>query len=176
MKRDEALKQVERGLEELNEALAAGQSERLTRYLEVMAKFHRYSFGNVMLILTQRPDATQVAGFHRWKELGRHVKKGASGIGILAPLVYKKQDEDAGDDEKVVRGFKIVHVFDVSDTDGEELPEFATVEGEPGDNLARIEQLIRDSHVELLYKPLPLGTLGRCAEGTITISPDISDA
>ena len=94
MNRDEALKKADEGIAALHEALGQGRSEQLERYLAVMSHFHRYSFGNVMLILMQNPDATHVAGFRKWKELGRHVKKGEKGIGILAPLRRKEKVED----------------------------------------------------------------------------------
>ena len=70
MKRDEATKLAEQGLADLNTALQQGASDTLVRYLDVLARFHHYSFGNVMLIASQKPDATQVAGFHTWKKLG----------------------------------------------------------------------------------------------------------
>lgn len=73
-------------LRQLCEALSAGKSETLKRYLSAMAKFHRYSFGNQLLIAFQRPDATHVAGFKRWKKLGRYVKAGEKGIIIIAPM------------------------------------------------------------------------------------------
>ena len=87
MKRDEAMKLAERGLAELNTALQQGASETLVRYLDVLARFHRYSFGNVMLIASQKPDAMRVAGFHTWRKLGRWVKKDEQGIAIFAPMV-----------------------------------------------------------------------------------------
>ena len=179
MKRDDAKQLVTDGLAELNQALASGTSETLTRYLAVMSRFYRYSFGNVMLILMQREDATHVAGFHKWKELGRHVRKGEKGIAIFAPCRYKRNVEgDNGEDEEVhdIRGFKVVHVWDVSQTEGEELPEFARVNGEAGENLARLEHVIRDAGVELEYGPLPLGTDGACSPEKITVRPELSDS
>ena len=87
MKREEAAKLAQQAITDLNTALQQGTSETLTRYLNVLARFHHYSFGNVMLIASQKPDATQVAGFHTWRKLGRWVKKGEHGITILAPMV-----------------------------------------------------------------------------------------
>ena len=101
MKRDDAKQLVAQGIAQLNDALAAGQSETLQRYLAVMGRFHRYSFGNVMLILMAKEDATHVAGFHKWKELGRQVRKGEKGIPILAPCRYKRKAGDKqGDDDE----------------------------------------------------------------------------
>ena len=175
MKRDDALMKVDEGLAELSNALSAGHSVRLTRYLEVMSRFHRYSFGNVMLILCQFPEATHVAGFSKWKKLGRHVTKGESGIGILAPLTYKTTDDD-GEEARTIRGFKVVHVFDVTQTEGEDLPDLATVTGDSGDNVQRIEQVIRDQNIELCYEPLPRGALGQSSDGTITVVPELEEA
>ena len=100
-------------------------SEGWARWLEFQDRFHRYSFGNALLIARQRPDATQVAGFHKWLELGRHVRKGEHGIRILAPCVVKvdSDDPDGSEAERRVVGFRVATVFDVTQTDGEDLPE-----------------------------------------------------
>ena len=102
-------------------------SEAWVQWLDAQRRFHRYSFGNTLLIALQRPDATQVAGFHTWLRLGRHVRKGEKGIAILAPVVrrFKVTDEATGE-ENVVMGapsaFRVTYVFDLAQTDGEELP------------------------------------------------------
>ena len=103
-------------------------SEEWVRYLDVQSRFHRNSFGNVLLISLQFPDATRVAGFRRWLELGRHVRRGQKGIAILAPVVHrlKVEDEATGEERMIVsapRAFRVVDVFDVSQTDGDDLPE-----------------------------------------------------
>jgi hypothetical protein len=97
MKIEQAKQIATKAIEELSQALEAGHSEKLREYLGAMARFHRYSWHNVMLIASQRPDATHVAGFHTWQQLGRFVKKGAKGIMILAPIVRKENREDASD-------------------------------------------------------------------------------
>ncbi len=100
-------------------------SERWRAHLEVQSRFHHYSFGNVALIGQQRPDATRVAGFRAWQALGRSVRRGERAIWILAPLLATRSlDEDAeeGQGARIVRGFKAVPVFDVSQTDGAPLP------------------------------------------------------
>jgi hypothetical protein len=89
--------------------------------LQTAARFHRYSANNVMLIMMQRPNATRVAGFNAWKTFNRFVRKGEHGIRILAPCVYKVETDDGGE-RHVLRGFKVVTVFDLSQTDGEDLP------------------------------------------------------
>ena len=80
MKRDEAIKLTETALEQLTAALDQGDSETLTAYLKTLSRFHRYSFGNVLLITIQRPDATHVADYTTWQTLGRQVRKGETGI------------------------------------------------------------------------------------------------
>jgi hypothetical protein len=100
-------------------------SETFRAYLDVQAKFHRYSWHNSLLILSQRPSASRVAGFQTWKKLARHVRKGERGIAIFAPCPFTKERENVQTGEtETVSGmfFKVVHVFDVAQTDGEELP------------------------------------------------------
>lgn len=94
MKREEVSELVDRGLSELNDALANGKSDRLKDYLAIMARFPKYSFNNAMLIYLQAPDSSLVQGFHAWRKLGRTVIKGQKGIGIIAPLIGRKKDED----------------------------------------------------------------------------------
>jgi hypothetical protein len=77
----------------LQEELKAGRSERLIQYLNAMSRFHSYSWTNSLLIAMQNPEATLVAGFQRWLKQGRYVRKGEKGIGIMAPLVYRKRDD-----------------------------------------------------------------------------------
>ena len=178
MKREEVTDAVQRGIHELGEALAAGKSDRLLAYLAMMARFPKYSFQNCVLIWTQFPEAKLVQGFQAWKKLGRSVKKGEKGIGIIAPMVYRARDEKSDDEpsDKVVRGFKVVHVFDVSQTEGEDLPEFATVVGAPGSHIDAVEQLIRSRDIELMYEPIPGGADGVSKKGTIVIANDLPPA
>lgn len=179
MNKDEAKQLAEKALTELHQALQAGKSETLKRYLAAMGRFHHYSFSNSMLIAIQNPNATHVAGFRRWLQLGRHVRKGEKGIGILAPLVYRKRDEDSAPDENKgssIHGFKVVHVFDISQTDGEELPEFAAISGDPGELLPALEQMVRESGIELQYEELPNGTFGVSRQGRIAITTGLSPA
>ena len=100
-------------------------------YLAAQARFHRYSPRNVMLISRQRPDATHVAGFGTWRSLGRQVRKGERAIAILAPMVVP--DEDG---QRQVRGFRWVNVFDISQTEGGDLP--APVRILDGDDAGRL--------------------------------------
>ncbi len=134
-------------LAELHEQVADGvaalvDSDAWRAMLDTAAKFHTYSLGNVLLIALQAPQATRVAGFRTWRSLGRQVRKGERGIGILAPCTYRKAstiatesasgqatDERGGQAApaggKQLRGFRVVHVFDVAQTDGDPLPDVA---------------------------------------------------
>ena len=103
----------------LIEQLEQGHSEGLTAYLTAMGRFHNYSFGNIMEIARQKPDATRVAGLYAWNQLKRRVKKGEHGIRILAPVIgiRRKKDEDAEKDirtqnQPALVGFRSAYVFD----------------------------------------------------------------
>jgi antirestriction protein ArdC len=115
MTRDEAQKAMDATLSSLT------SDNRWEAYLSVMAKFHRYSVNNSLLIFCQRPDATLVKGYHGWRALGRQVRRGERGIAILAPLVKREIVEERADPEPQVVGFRAVSVFDVAQTDGEPL-------------------------------------------------------
>jgi hypothetical protein len=103
----------------LIEQLEAGHSDALTAYLDAMSRFRSYSFGNVLEIARQKPEASRVAGMYAWNQLGRRVKKGEKGIRILAPIIgiKRKKDEEAEKDitkqnTRVLVGFSNAYVFD----------------------------------------------------------------
>lgn len=109
-------------VEKLTEGIARlTTSDEWQRFLDYQSRFHSYSFGNVLLIAAQCHEATRVAGFRAWQRMNRFVRKGEKAIWILAPMVYKNAEPD-DDDDRVIRGFKYVPVFDISQTDGEDLP------------------------------------------------------
>lgn len=110
------LAQLSAGIEDLT------TSEKWENYLAAQAKFHTYSAGNVMLINWQNPYASRVAGYKTWQALGRQVRKGESSLRILAPLIVK--DKETGETD--CKGFRSVGVFDISQTEGDELPEVAS--------------------------------------------------
>ena len=113
-----------RALEILRENVALIQtSDQWKAALDIRSRFHQYSFNNCMLIALQRPDATLVAGYRKWQEMKRQVRKGERSIAIFAPMLKKVQDEESGEWIKRLIGFKSVGVFDVAQTDGEPLPE-----------------------------------------------------
>lgn len=182
MRKEDAMKLAQDGLSELNEALRQGRSETLVRYLEMLSRFHAYSLHNVILIASQRPDATKVAGFRTWKKFKRFVKKGEHGIAILAPMVSRCKDNehqpasDAGGTARVLHGFRVVHVFDVSQTDGEDMPKFAEIGGEPGEQLAKLEHFVASVGIALRYEEIPSGALGVSRKGEIAVRPDLTPA
>lgn len=104
-------------------------SEAFASYLHMLGRFHSYSFGNVLLIRAQRPEATRVAGYRKWSELGRQVRKGERGIKILVPFKHKAVPaEENGEDDVIIKGFGVGTVFDVAQTDGDPLPDPPEVE------------------------------------------------
>lgn len=124
----DALRKAHDRLQDAISGIVSGDDWK--RMLKVASKFHRYSFNNHLLIFLQRPDATVVAGFNRWKSLGRFVKKGEKGIAIFAPCKYRtKVETDDGDEATLqqIRGFRVVHVFDISQTEGDDLPDLDAV-------------------------------------------------
>ncbi len=169
---------TDQALSTLLHTLAGGHSQALTAYLRMMSRFHRYSWANVLLIFTQRPTATHVAGFHAWLKLRRHVRKGERGIVILAPMVGRKRSDGdlTEDSETRIFGFRAAHVFDVSQTDGEPLAEFPTVSGDPKDHSVRIKRFIADHAIELTYDSRIAPAKGMSSGGKITILPDLSPA
>ena len=160
---------IEQGIQELFE------SEKYMRYLSVMSRFHRYSVNNTMLIYMQKPDATLVAGYNKWKnQFERHVKKGEHGITIIAPTPFKKKIEEQKLDpdtkapmldaegkavmeerEVEIPMFRPVKVFDVSQTDGKPLPELASsLSGNVQNYEAFMEALRRSAPVPLSVEPM----------------------
>lgn len=133
------------GLAKLIEALAkdtdeARQSTLFTSYLRACGMFHNYSWHNCALIWSQKPEATRVAGYQTWKKLGRYVVAGSKGLAIFAPMTFKdkKAAEDGIEQESTRVWFRVVYVFDVSQTDGEALPELPTeCTGSGGESLCR---------------------------------------
>jgi antirestriction protein ArdC len=167
----------------LIEQLEAGHSDALTAYLNAMSRFHNYSFGNVLEIARQMPDATRVAGFWAWKQLGRSVKSGEKGIRILAPIVgvKRKKDEEAEKDitkqnTRVLVGFRNAYVFDVSQTEGVDLPELREMSGDVGENRDRLVSFIEKQGIALTYTEKIAPALGISYGGRIAILPGQSKA
>jgi len=175
MKKEEAKKLGEDALAELANQLAAGKSEELVKFLDAMSSFHDYSWGNCMLIVRQFPSAKLVAGFKAWRKHGRFVKKGEKGICILAPMVGKKED-DSGDEVQAVFGFRAAHVFDISQTDGEEFPDINRVSGEPGEKLLLLHQTVESFGIRISYDECLGGAEGVSKGGEIILLQGLSPA
>ena len=181
MKPDEAITLACQGYEQLAAALREGRSDTLKSYLAVMARFHRYSVGNLLMIHEQFPSATRVAGYRKWQKLGRHVRAGETGIAILAPVVagqkgWQKRIDILGQLGKAIRGYRIAYVFDVSQTEGRPLPEFAQVSGDPGLWLRRLEQVTCNRKTRLHYVESLCGAKGISDRGTICILEGLKPA
>jgi hypothetical protein len=124
---------INSALHSLAEALGRGESKGLKEHLKAFARFSRYSASNALLIVSQCPDATRVEGFKAWQRLGRQVKKGEKGILIRAPFtIHKDEEQGQPGEERTFFGFRAAYVFDVSQTDGEPLPEIGEALGDPG--------------------------------------------
>lgn len=178
MNKDQAKELTEQSLNELIAALNAGKSERLVQYLRCLSHFTRYSIRNLLLISAQRPTATRVAGFHTWRKLNRMIRKGEKGIAILAPLASRKKTDEVpdSDDKNSVVGFRVVHVFDIEQTDGDVLPSLTTASGDPGQALANLETVIQRNGIALYYEELSAGLEGYSAGGKIVINEQLQDA
>ncbi|HTM36090.1 MAG TPA: ArdC family protein [Terriglobales bacterium] len=183
MKVEEINNKTNEAVSYLVKALEAGDSEVLTEYLNAMARFHNYSFGNIMLIARQRPTATQVAGIRTWNSLGRFVKRGEKGIVILAPMVgYRKQAKDAvateipssnaADERKrepQLYGFRAVYVFDVNQTEGKELPVLTEVQGDVSGCRERLVEYVESRNIKLNYSEKIAPAKGMSYGGKITL-------
>ncbi|GAI01075.1 unnamed protein product, partial [marine sediment metagenome] len=166
------LKKLESGVETIH------QSENFRLFLTTLSKFRDYSFGNQILIMLQKPDATRVAGFVMWKDLGRWVKRGEAGIAILAPVLPPRPTCPCG--ARIPKGarfcpecgagveiepevtepryFRIVHVFDIAQTEGKPLPEFdvPVLTGEANEELfAKDMALMQREGVTVSFEPQP---------------------
>lgn len=184
---------LEQGIKELFE------SEKFKEYLTTMSKFYNYSFNNTLLIAMQKPDATLIAGYTSWqRNFDRHVMKGEKGIKILAPAPYKAQEEREKIDpatqkpvldadgkpvtetvEVMCPAFKVVSVFDVSQTVGKELPDIAVDEltGSVENYAAFFDALKQESPVPISFEDIPGGAKGYFshAENRIAIQEGMSE-
>jgi len=176
---------ITQAVEFLIQQLEAGHSEMLAAYLGAMAQFHRYSFGNILQIARQRPDATRVAGLYAWNQLGRRVKKGEKGIQILAPMMGRKLNKPEQNDEEqtaqnskpVLVGFRNVYVFDISQTDGADLPELEhSITGEVGEYRDRLIAFLAQQNIQLEFNEKIAPALGVSYGGRIALLPGQSKA
>lgn len=167
---------------------ALTDSDEWRAMLAMAARFHHYSWRNCLMILAQRPDATRVAGYRTWQGLGRQVRKGEAGIKIWAGFEYTTEDDEHrdanGEPEKVRRtGYKVEHVWDVSQTDGEDLPEVTPelLTGEAPERLwEALAAQVAGRGYELRREAVPGSPNANGAvtpaERTVRVRSDLSDA
>lgn len=174
---ERARQMVESGFQDLVAELKQGKSERFMRYLDFCARFHQYSALNLMLIFSQRPNATFVAGYRRWQELGYQVRNGEKGIAILAPIVYVRkntgEDGEVNEQERMV-GFKVVHVFDASqlvNTPEKPLPTFwDRLPDDKEEVYTLVKSAVEACGIEVQEGKLRLGAQGVSKGGRIVLA------
>jgi DNA primase len=174
-------------LEALHETLVAKTealvtSEGWMEYLKFAARFRQYSLNNTLLILAQMPTATRVASYRKWEEMGRQVRKGEKSLWIFAPMTRKREDKTTGEEKTFVSGFRAVPVFDVSQTDGDPMPEEprpTLLEGEaPEDLFGALISIANDNGYLLRFGPSERGENGYTSpsEKMVQLSDGLSDA
>lgn len=177
---EEITAMLERGVENMIDG------EEYEAYLRFAAKFHQYSANNCMLIFFQKPDATMVAGFKAWQtKFGRNVKKGEKGIKILAPCVHKtvkiEKDANGNDVEREIRfvTYRVTTVFDISQTEGEPVPELCKeLEGTVDRYAEIVERLEKLAPVPVTFERISGGALGyyNHLEKRIAVKEGMSEA
>ena len=178
--KEQAQAKTEQALADLQTGIQAiHSSEEWTAMLNVASKFHQYSFKNLVLIHLQCHEATRVAGYKAWQELGRQVRKGEKGIMILAPCTIKVTENNCGDRPQDIGsyrlvGFRTTTVFDISQTDGEDLPSVTTeLYGDDAGLYDRLKQFAISRDFELTVDPSKAGEGGYCQykkDGSIRIN------
>src|SRR5712664_3346436 len=178
MKSEQIKEITEKATEQLVAALNAGRSEVLAGYLKAIGRFHRYSFHNVLLIASQKPNASYAAGFRTWNQLGRFVKKGEKGIVILAPILLRKPETEMDPQEipASVAGFRPAYVFDVSQTHGQELPHIGIVQGDPRGLGERLRSFAEANGISVEYSSDIAPARGTSSGGRIALLPGQSPA
>ena len=191
MKREDAMKVAEQKLQDLAHALEQGRSQVLEDYLTAVARLHKYSFRNLMLITSQCPEAVHVAGFHTWRSMDRTVKKGESGIAILAPLTRRANKEDRTtanigaradgpetktEDTSDPMGYRVVYVFDISQTEGKDFSPVTPIANSEAHALKELESVYEQMGITLETKTLGWGTDGISQIGRVLIQEGLSEA
>jgi len=180
-------------LADLMERMRQGYSEELNRYLQFAAQFHHYSFGNLLLALSQRSDVTHLAGLRQWNRLGRTVKPGEKGILILAPMQVRRKEkrsfetipldeednegmDEEVEDEKRVTWFKPVYVFDIAQTEGRDLPELIHAQGDATVWRPGLSRAVLDAGIQVETVDVLPGAYGLSSGGKIILLAGLSDA
>ena len=178
MKKDikEITEQLEQGVKDVFE------SDKYKEYLDFMSKFYNYSVNNIILIMYQKPDASLIAGYKAWQtKFKRQVRKGEKGITILAPCPHKIIKEDENGEEKEIRwtSFRAVKVFDVSQTEGEDVPKYIEpLSGDVDGYQELIERLLSASPAPINFEDVEGSALGcyNLLEKRIAIQSGMSEA
>ena len=191
MKREDAMKVAEEKLQELAQALEQGRSQVLDDYLAAVARLHKYSFRNLMLITSQCSEAVHVAGFHTWRSMDRTVKKGESGIAILAPLIRRTSKEDRPaanigvradaqdtktDETSDPMGYRVVYVFDINQTEGKDFSPVTPIPNANAHALNRLEGACEQLGIAVETAKLSWGTHGVSKVGRVLIQEGLSEA
>ena len=175
-------------LDDLANQLEEGKSDELVRFMEIMSRFHHYSYFNQLMILIQRPDAAKVSGLRNWNKLGRKVKKGSRAIKIWAPVFggkyhYHSEDKKTGEvideDRRFLTGFKIVNVFDIADTEGDELPDVRRPIGDAGAYYNHLKDFASTKSIKIEFEDLGdvrFSPGGMSTKGTVIINSELDDS
>ncbi len=163
---------VQDGFASLIQEMQQGHTERYLQYLFFVSRFHRYSPANQMLIYMQKPDATLVAGYRKWQDLGYQVRRGEHSIAILAPIFRKVRDIDANGQEVEVErlaGFKTASVFDASQLVNPPDEFWARREDDAERQYALVHRAVEASHIQIEEVPMPRDRQGESKGGLIRI-------
>lgn len=181
--KDRAERIIEEATRKLATELDAGRSEALHQYLAAMGRFHRYSWTNSLLIQTQRPSATRVAGYHTWRDLGRSVRRGEKGIVIYAPIVAHVERSrpallrgESPPKAREVVGFRAAYVFDLDQTEGRPLPAPAKTRGDPSEYLEPLKTAVSRHGIHLEYNASITPADGLSSGGRIQLRPGLDPA
>ena len=168
---------IDQAIERLAQQLSEGHTEGFLETMAFYAKFWKYSLGNLLLIQSQRPEATQVAGVRRWNALGYSVRKGEKGIWIWAPITKCEPDPDTGELTEVVVGFRPAVVFDAShlaETAEKPLPQlFTALPDDVEEEYQRVVRRIEREGIVVEERPLPSGVQGMSLGGVILLRPGL---
>ncbi|MDP9472160.1 MAG: ArdC-like ssDNA-binding domain-containing protein [Chloroflexota bacterium] len=164
---------VDAACERLAEQLAAGHTEAYLAFLAFHAKFHRYSPANALLILSQQPEATRVAGLSTWNKLGYRVRAGEKAVWIWAPILRKGADAESGEEQETLVGFRPAPVFDaaqLANLEERPLPSlFTPLPDDVEDLYHRVRARIEAERILVEERPLPMGVQGVSLGGTIFV-------
>jgi len=166
---------IRAGVELLAHDIEAGHPEVLTECLKAIARFFWLSFGNILLISTQRPAARQVAGFKAWNELGRQVRRGEKGIMIFAPILSESRHTENGDaqTEPQLLGFRPVRVWDIDQTEGEAAEISNIVNPDLADVLTKLMEFAASQEIEIEHSEKTAPAKSTSFRGVIRLLPDM---